>query len=236
MDMASDRLGDAARPSALALLRGRHHDQPGVDRIPRQEVRRGPAAGRDRHARDLRARAAARVRARLRGQPADRARSASSTGSAWCSRRPPRSTACAPTSEFDPETSHLVYGPIDKPRWIYACSKQLLDRVICGYGMEQGLNYTLFRPFNWIGPGLDSIFTTKEGSLARRHPVPRPHRSRRADPAGRRRPPEARLHLHRRRHRRADGDHREPGRHRHRARSTTSAIRPTTTRCASWPR
>ena len=30
--------------------------------------------------------------------------------------------------------------------------------------MEQGLNYTLFRPFNWIGPGLDSIFTTKEGS------------------------------------------------------------------------
>jgi nucleoside-diphosphate-sugar epimerase len=69
-----------------------------------------------------------------------------------------------PDSEFDPETSHLVYGPINKPRWIYACSKQLLDRVIAGYGMEQGLNYTLFRPFNWIGPGLDSIFTTKEGS------------------------------------------------------------------------
>ena len=67
-------------------------------------------------------------------------------------------------SEFDPETSHLVYGPINKPRWIYACSKQLMDRVISGYGMEQGLNYTLFRPFNWIGPGLDSIFTTKEGS------------------------------------------------------------------------
>jgi nucleoside-diphosphate-sugar epimerase len=67
-------------------------------------------------------------------------------------------------SEFDPETSHLVYGPINKPRWIYACSKQLLDRVITGYGMEQGLNYTLFRPFNWIGPGLDSIFTSKEGS------------------------------------------------------------------------
>src|SRR6476620_261669 len=67
-------------------------------------------------------------------------------------------------SEFDPETSHMVYGPINKPRWIYACSKQLLDRVIAGYGMEQGLNYTLFRPFNWIGPGLDSIFTSKEGS------------------------------------------------------------------------
>jgi nucleoside-diphosphate-sugar epimerase len=69
-----------------------------------------------------------------------------------------------PDAEFDPETSHLVYGPINMPRWIYACSKQLLDRVIAAYGMEQGLNYTLFRPFNWIGPGLDSIFTTKEGS------------------------------------------------------------------------
>lgn len=67
-------------------------------------------------------------------------------------------------AEFDPETSNLVYGPINKPRWIYACSKQLMDRVIHAYGMEQGLNYTLFRPFNWIGAGLDSIFDTKEGS------------------------------------------------------------------------
>ncbi len=27
-------------------------------------------------------------------------------------------------SEFDPHASELVYGPIEKPRWIYACSKQ----------------------------------------------------------------------------------------------------------------
>ncbi len=67
-------------------------------------------------------------------------------------------------AEFDPETSNLVYGPINKPRWIYACSKQLMDRVIHAYGQEQGLNYTLFRPFNWIGSGLDSIFESKEGS------------------------------------------------------------------------
>ncbi|MEJ5211837.1 MAG: bifunctional UDP-4-keto-pentose/UDP-xylose synthase [Burkholderiales bacterium] len=65
---------------------------------------------------------------------------------------------------FDPETSELVYGPINKPRWIYACSKQLMDRVIHAYGMQEGLDYTLFRPFNWIGAGLDSIFTPKEGS------------------------------------------------------------------------
>jgi len=69
----------------------------------------------------------------------------------------------SPDREFDPETSPLVYGPIAKPRWIYACAKQLMDRVIWGYGM-QGLDFTLFRPFNWIGSGLDSIGTAKEGS------------------------------------------------------------------------
>jgi nucleoside-diphosphate-sugar epimerase len=67
-------------------------------------------------------------------------------------------------AEFDPESSDLVLGPINKPRWIYACAKQLMDRVIHAYGMEQGLDYTLFRPFNWIGAGLDSINTPKEGS------------------------------------------------------------------------
>jgi nucleoside-diphosphate-sugar epimerase len=66
--------------------------------------------------------------------------------------------------EFDPFQSNLVYGPINKPRWIYACSKQLMDRVIAAYGQQEGLDYTLFRPFNWIGPGLDSIHTPKEGS------------------------------------------------------------------------
>lgn len=67
-------------------------------------------------------------------------------------------------AEFDPENSNLVYGPINKPRWIYACAKQLMDRVIAGYGQQEGLDYTLFRPFNWIGAGLDSIHTPKEGS------------------------------------------------------------------------
>jgi nucleoside-diphosphate-sugar epimerase len=66
--------------------------------------------------------------------------------------------------EFDPEQSELICGPINKPRWIYSCAKQLMDRVIWGYGMEEGLNFTLFRPFNWIGSGLDSIHTPKEGS------------------------------------------------------------------------
>ncbi|HTW75013.1 MAG TPA: bifunctional UDP-4-keto-pentose/UDP-xylose synthase [Steroidobacteraceae bacterium] len=67
-------------------------------------------------------------------------------------------------AEFDPYASELVYGPIEKPRWIYACSKQLLDRVIHAYGLRGELDYTLFRPFNWIGPGLDNLNAAKEGS------------------------------------------------------------------------
>ena len=70
----------------------------------------------------------------------------------------------ATDSEFDPDQSNLIYGPINKPRWIYACSKQLLDRVIHAYGQQHNLNFTLFRPFNWIGPGLDNLHTAKEGS------------------------------------------------------------------------
>ncbi len=69
-----------------------------------------------------------------------------------------------PEKEFDEDTSTLVYGPIQKQRWIYSCSKQLMDRVIWAYGANEGLPFTLFRPFNWIGPKLDSIETAKEGS------------------------------------------------------------------------
>jgi nucleoside-diphosphate-sugar epimerase len=66
--------------------------------------------------------------------------------------------------EFDEDSSPLVLGPINKPRWIYSCSKQLLDRVIAAYGQQEGLRYTLFRPFNWVGPKLDDIDAAKEGS------------------------------------------------------------------------
>lgn len=58
---------------------------------------------------------------------------------------------------FDEETSNLVLGPISKQRWIYSCSKQLLDRVIYAYGIHEGLNYTIFRPFNFYGPRLDDV-------------------------------------------------------------------------------
>jgi nucleoside-diphosphate-sugar epimerase len=69
-----------------------------------------------------------------------------------------------PDPEFDEESSTLVYGPIRMQRWIYSCSKQLLDRVIWAYGQSEGLQFTLFRPFNWMGPHLDDIDSPKEGS------------------------------------------------------------------------
>jgi len=64
---------------------------------------------------------------------------------------------------FDEETSDLITGPINKERWIYSSSKQLLDRIIYAYGKHNGLSYTLFRPFNWYGPRLDDIFNPKRG-------------------------------------------------------------------------
>lgn len=66
--------------------------------------------------------------------------------------------------EFDEDNSRLTLGPINKQRWIYSCCKQLLDRVIWAYGQTNGLRFTLFRPFNWIGPRLDSLESARIGS------------------------------------------------------------------------
>ncbi len=66
-------------------------------------------------------------------------------------------------SEFHEEDSNLVLGPIHKERWIYSCSKQLMDRVIYAYGKHEDFKFTLFRPFNWVGPKLDNILEQKEG-------------------------------------------------------------------------
>ncbi|MCH2139780.1 MAG: bifunctional UDP-4-keto-pentose/UDP-xylose synthase, partial [Phycisphaerales bacterium] len=65
---------------------------------------------------------------------------------------------------FDEDTSPLITGPINKQRWIYSSSKQLLDRVIWAYGSTDDLDFTLFRPFNWIGPRLDTLDAARIGS------------------------------------------------------------------------
>lgn len=65
---------------------------------------------------------------------------------------------------FDVDKTNLVLGPVHMQRWIYSCSKQLMDRVIYAYGVRDKLDYTLFRPFNWFGTGLDNILEPKEGA------------------------------------------------------------------------
>ncbi|WOZ77731.1 bifunctional UDP-4-amino-4-deoxy-L-arabinose formyltransferase/UDP-glucuronic acid oxidase ArnA [Kosakonia sacchari] len=67
-------------------------------------------------------------------------------------------------NNFDEDNSNLVVGPINKQRWIYSVSKQLLDRVIWAYGDKHGLKFTLFRPFNWMGPRLDNLNAARIGS------------------------------------------------------------------------
>ncbi len=69
-----------------------------------------------------------------------------------------------PDGEFSEDDSTLVLGPIHKQRWIYSCSKQLLDRVIWAYGQGGKLQFSMIRPFNWVGPKLDDLDAAKEGS------------------------------------------------------------------------
>jgi nucleoside-diphosphate-sugar epimerase len=57
---------------------------------------------------------------------------------------------------LEEDTSPLIVGPINKMRWIYSCGKQMIDRILTAYGQELGLRYTIFRPFNWVGPRLDT--------------------------------------------------------------------------------
>ncbi len=66
--------------------------------------------------------------------------------------------------KFNEYTSKLILGPIHKCRWIYSASKQLLDRVIIAYAENGDLACTIFRPFNWVGPRLDSMEQAQLGN------------------------------------------------------------------------
>jgi UDP-apiose/xylose synthase len=64
---------------------------------------------------------------------------------------------------FDEDESHLILGPVNKHRWIYSCSKQLLERVIHAHGLQSNLDYTVIRPFNYIGPRIDFLPSHEDG-------------------------------------------------------------------------
>ena len=65
---------------------------------------------------------------------------------------------------FNEDTSPLIMGPVKNHRWIYACAKQLLERVLHAHGLEDGLNYTIIRPFNFIGPRIDYLPSERSGN------------------------------------------------------------------------
>lgn len=65
---------------------------------------------------------------------------------------------------FNEDTTDFILGPVNKHRWIYSCAKQLLERVIHAYGLREGLNWSVVRPFNFIGPKIDYLTTNQEGN------------------------------------------------------------------------
>ncbi len=68
---------------------------------------------------------------------------------------------------FSEDESDMIMGPVGKHRWIYASAKALLERVLHAYGLEDRLDYTIIRPFNFIGPRIDYLPSEQEGSLPR---------------------------------------------------------------------
>ena len=64
--------------------------------------------------------------------------------------------------ELKEDESPLTVGPVSKTRWIYSCAKQMMDRMIFAYGQEKEMPFSIFRPFNWSGPGLDTFADAEE--------------------------------------------------------------------------
>ena len=86
-------------------------------------------------------------------------------GPTWLSQVPPELATPEFISQSDitqsEDTTALIAGPIQETRWIYATSKHLLERVIHALGVHQGLDYSVIRPFNFIGPRFDFLPSDK---------------------------------------------------------------------------
>lgn len=68
---------------------------------------------------------------------------------------------------FREEETDCRLGPISRHRWIYSCTKQMLDRIIHAHGLERGLDYTILRPFNVIGPLQDHLMADEADGCPR---------------------------------------------------------------------
>ena len=58
---------------------------------------------------------------------------------------------------FKEDATDCILGPVCNHRWIYSCAKQLLERIIHSRGLKGELDYTIIRPFNFIGPLIDYL-------------------------------------------------------------------------------
>ncbi|MDZ7736228.1 MAG: NAD-dependent epimerase/dehydratase family protein [Gammaproteobacteria bacterium] len=63
---------------------------------------------------------------------------------------------------FAEDASDCIVGPIANHRWIYSSAKQLLDRIIHAHGLAGDLEYTIVRPFNFVGPLMDFLMDSPD--------------------------------------------------------------------------
>ena len=173
-------------------------------------MRRGAAARRDRHAGHLRARAAARVRARLRGQSADRA----ALREVQEARRLPeheRGLRHVRRRRVRPRSLAAGLRPDQQAaldlRMFEAAARPRDPRLRPGAGAR----LHAVPPVQLDRSGARQPAHRQGGIEPRHHAVSRPHRARRADSARRRRAAAPLFHRRRRRHRRVDAHPRQRG-------------------------
>jgi UDP-apiose/xylose synthase len=91
--------------------------------------------------------------------------------------------AGAPAPRMSEAGTGFFLGPVGQERWTYACAKQLLERLIWAHGGHGGLDFTIIRPFNVIGPrmdflpgidgeGIPRVLASFMGALLRGEPLP----------------------------------------------------------------
>jgi UDP-apiose/xylose synthase len=68
---------------------------------------------------------------------------------------------------FAEDDSDLIMGPVENHRWIYATAKQLLERMVHAHGIENGLDWTIIRPFNFIGREMDYLIEEPDAGTPR---------------------------------------------------------------------
>ncbi len=59
--------------------------------------------------------------------------------------------------ELSEEHTPLLMGPIQNQRWTYACAKQLMERWIYAHHKERSMPFTIVRPLNFFGAGMDYL-------------------------------------------------------------------------------